>query len=93
MAEGKSEISFSVEQLAPRDEVRRQLPRFRSQPRLYAKELARLQNLYQEVTIVPDDLELAEQGRQHHFKSTFQRKSRGMGSRHLRFRATPLCWN
>ncbi len=63
MVEGKSEVSFSVEQLAPRDEVRRQLLRFRSQPRLYAKELAQLQSLYPEVTIVPDDPPLADIGR------------------------------
>jgi hypothetical protein len=64
MAEGKSEISYSVDRLAPRELVRTQLPRFRSQRRLYAKELSRLQGRYPEVTIVPDDLQLAESGRQ-----------------------------
>ena len=64
MADGKSEIPFSVEQLAPKELVRVQLPRFRSQPRLYARELAKVQESYPEVTVVPDDLELAEQGRQ-----------------------------
>ena len=62
MAEGKSEVWYSVDRLASRELVRTQLPRFRSQPRLYAKELARLQNLYPEVTIVADDLQLAEVG-------------------------------
>ncbi len=63
MADGKCDVPFSVEKLAPWDEVRRQLPRFRSQPRLYAKELARLQNLYPEVIIVADAPPLAEIGR------------------------------
>ena len=64
MAEGKNEVPFSVEQLAPLAVARLQPPRLRSQPRLYANELARLQEAYPEVTIVPDDTELAERGRQ-----------------------------
>ena len=43
MVEGKSEISCSVERVAPKKLVPAQLSRFRSQPRLYARELAQLQ--------------------------------------------------
>ncbi len=46
LADGKSKAEFSVEQLAPMSEVRRQLLRFRSRPRLYAMEIARLQEAY-----------------------------------------------
>ena len=63
MADGKSEVSYSVEQLAPRELLRTQLPRFRTPSRLYANELAQLQEAYPEVTIVPEDLQLAELGR------------------------------
>jgi hypothetical protein len=65
LAEGKSEVQFSVEQLAPREKTKGQPSPYKGPGSLYAKELVRLQMAYPEITIVPApaDAHLAEVGR------------------------------
>ncbi len=63
MAEGRTEIRVSVEHIAPMDAVRRQLPRLRTQARLYATEIARLQETYPEIAIVAADPEALDKGK------------------------------
>jgi len=63
LAEGKREVSFSERQLAPPEKIQQQSPPYKSRSCLYAKELVRLQALFPEVTIVPEDAELAKRGR------------------------------
>jgi hypothetical protein len=75
LAEGKSEVRFSVEQLAPREKIQEQPSPYRGRTTLYAKEIVRLQMAYPEVTIapVPEDAHLAEVGRKkvaHFLKAT-----------------------
>jgi hypothetical protein len=63
LAEGKREVSFSEKQLAPMETVRQQPHPYHSVACFYAKELVRLQTLFPEVTIVPENVELARRGK------------------------------
>ena len=63
LAEGKNEVLYSAEQLAPKEVVRLQPLRLGTQPAFYASEVARLQRSYPEVIVVPADPEVAEVGR------------------------------